>query len=72
VWPENWPAFRLFADLETQWDYAGMGQRANLKYLVLFAKMDRMRLTPEAYDEMEGDIRVLEHAALAVMNAKEA
>ncbi len=60
----------MFASLDTQWDYAGMGSRSGLKYLVLFAKMDRMNLTPEQYDELEDDIREMEHAALEAMNTK--
>lgn len=60
----------LFHSLETQWDYAGMGQRVGLKYLVLFAKMDRLGLAPADYDVLEADIRAMELQALSVMNEK--
>lgn len=70
VWPENWPAFLLFHSMETQWDCAGMGQRMNLKYLVLYADLDRMGLSAAEFEEMKQDIRTMELAALAAMNDK--
>lgn len=66
VWPENWQAFRLLADIQTQWRGAGGG----LDYNVLFHKMDRMKLNPEEYDELECDIRAMEQAAMLVMREK--
>lgn len=69
VWPENWPCMVLFSDLQTQWRSAGMGL-IGLDYNVLFAKMDRMTLTASEYDELEADIRTMEHAALVAMNEK--
>lgn len=47
-----------------------MGQRVGLKYLVLFAKLDRMRLSADDYSQFEDDIRTMEHAALSAMNVK--
>lgn len=63
VFPENWPAFELFDALRTQWR-VGFGVRTGLDYNVLFRKLDRMGLAPEAYDAMESDIRVMERAVL--------
>lgn len=60
VWPENWQAFRLLCDIQTQWRGAGGG----LDYNVLFRKMDRMGLTPEQYDNLENDIREMEFEVL--------
>lgn len=71
VWPENWPTFLLFSELETQWNFAASGHRTGLQYLVLFAKLDRMALPPDEYDETEHDIRAMELAALAAMNEPE-
>jgi hypothetical protein len=70
VWPENQRAYFLFLDLQTQWR-VGMGGATGLDYLVLFAKLDRMKLTDEEADELEGDIRVMEHEALRAMSERE-
>jgi hypothetical protein len=69
VWPENWPAFELFAYMQTQWRM-GMGGPTGLDYNVLLHKMDRMRLSSADYEQMEADVQVMEHAALAEMNQK--
>jgi hypothetical protein len=69
VWPENYRAFNLFCDLQTQWRI-GVGGATGLDYGVLFHKMDRMRLGEEEYDQIERDIRVMEFEALSVMNKK--
>jgi hypothetical protein len=70
VWPENWQAFDLFRALSTQWR-VGMAGPTGLDYNTLFHKMDRMRLEPDEYDELEADIRTMEFAALGAMNTKE-
>lgn len=66
VWPENWQAFQLFAYMETQWRI-GMGGATGLDYVVLHHKMDRMNLTPEEYEQLEADVRLMEISALATM-----
>lgn len=66
VWPENERAYRVFADLRTQWRVA-MGGASGLDYNVLFAKLDRMQLSPHEYDELEDDVRTMEYAALERM-----
>jgi hypothetical protein len=38
-----------------------------LDYNVLFRKMDRMGLSAERYDDLEGDIRIMEAEAMAAM-----
>lgn len=70
VWPENWPVFILFTDIQTQWRTSSTGL-IGLDYNVLFRKLDRMNLPPQQYDEIESDIRVMEFAALATLNKKE-
>jgi hypothetical protein len=70
VWPENQRAYFLFADIRTQWRVGAMGP-TGLDYSVLFQKMDRMKLDPEEYDELESDIRAMEYAALEAMAERE-
>ena len=70
VWPENWPSFILMCDIRTQWRGAGMGI-IGLDYNVLYRKLDRMSLTPEQYEDLESDIRVMEAAAMAAMREKD-
>lgn len=69
VWPEIWPVFRLFCDLQTQWR-SGPASLLGLDYNILYRRLDRMNLTPEQYDEWEADIQAMEYTALAVMNEK--
>lgn len=69
VWPENWPAFRLFGKLQTQWR-AGASGVYGLDYNILYSHLDRMGLSPTDYDDWEEDIRTMEFAALAAMNEK--
>ena len=38
-----------------------------LDYNVVYHKMDRMGLTPSEYDDIEGDVRLMEDAALATI-----
>jgi hypothetical protein len=42
-----------------------------LDYNVLYHKMDRMKLDPHEYDELEADIRMMEAAAMAAMRERE-
>jgi hypothetical protein len=70
VWPENERVYFLFLDLQTQWR-VGMGGATGLDYAVLFMKLDRMRLTDEEAEELEQDIRTMEHEALRVMAERE-
>jgi hypothetical protein len=70
VWPENQQAYFLFAEVRTQWRVGAMGP-IGLDYTPLFRKMDRMRLEPDEYDELEADIRTMEFAALEAMNTKD-
>jgi hypothetical protein len=70
VWPENQQAYFLFAEIRTQWRVGAMGP-TGLDYNTLFRKMDRMRLEPDDYDELESDIRTMEFAALEAMLTKD-
>jgi hypothetical protein len=66
VWPENWPAYLLFTSLQTQWN-VGMGGRAGLKYEALYPLLDRQTDTPEQWQQLFDDVRVMEYAALDQM-----
>jgi hypothetical protein len=70
VWPENQRAYFLFSEIRTQWRGGTLGP-TGLDYNTLFHKMDRMRLEPDDYDELEADIRTMEFAALEAMNTKD-
>lgn len=68
VWPENWPVWRLWLEMATQWRYAGMsGTRTGLDYTPLMARMERMRLSDEDWESTFADIRSMELAAMEQM-----
>lgn len=67
VWPENWPTFRLFSMLASQWDVAPMGGRTGLKYPVLFELMDRQGIAGDDWWATFDDVRKMEAAALEAM-----
>jgi hypothetical protein len=72
VWPENWPAWVLFNRMSTQWRSQGMGAGpvVGLDYNVLLRFLDRMGLSDQDYDQMLGDISVLEDAALTEIHTQ--
>ena len=69
IWPETLPVYNLFASICTQWRVSA-GGATGLDYNVLYHKMDRMKLSAEAYDFLESDIQVMEGAALQAMRSK--
>lgn len=66
LWPENWPAFELFSQLQTQWK-VGMAGPTGLDYATLFLLMDRHALAGAAWWQMFDDIRLCEATALKTM-----
>lgn len=69
VWPENWPAYSIFACVTSQWTVAGMtGQRVGLRYEAVYPLLDRTAQSDEDWRELFADIRVLEREALATIN----
>lgn len=66
IWPENQQAYILFSELQTQWRMSMAGP-TGLDYNTLFHKLDRMRLASDEYEDLEGDIRSMEFAALGAM-----
>lgn len=70
VWPDNWPAFVLFCDLQSQWRI-GMGGPTGLDYNVLLTLLARMRLSDAEHDNLFDDVRVMERAALDAISSRE-
>lgn len=66
IWPENAPAFELFALMRTQWD-VGMSGPTGLKYPVLFEMMDRKGVDSDDWWATFDDVRQMEAAALEAM-----
>jgi hypothetical protein len=67
IWPENWPVFRLFCGLQTQWR-PGMAGAVGLVYEAVYPLLDR--LAPRQSDEwaeLLDDIRAMELEAMSVM-----
>lgn len=69
VWPENWPAFDVFAQLDTQWR-TGMNGPTGLDYAALYPLLDRIGLADPDWRQMFDDVRTLESAALAEIRKK--
>jgi len=69
-YPENWPAFRLFAALSTQWRLAPGGEPIGLRYeampplldLMQFDRIDRADLLPR--------LQLMEKEALQLFGEK--
>ena len=70
VWPEHEQAYRLFVGLRTQWR-VGFSGPTGLDYGVLYRDLDRLNLTPEQYEELRQEIRVMESAALDEMHRED-
>ncbi|MCG3784618.1 DUF1799 domain-containing protein [Delftia acidovorans] len=66
IWPENFPAYKLWCKVGSQWRYTMSGP-ASLDYIPLQHELDRMGLDEEDYDALFSDIRVMEFEALAAM-----
>jgi hypothetical protein len=71
LWPENWQPWQTFCELSGQWRIAPSGGAAALDYTPLFMRLERMRLTDEAWEALFFDIRVIEAAALEQMRANQ-
>ena len=67
VYEDNEQAFLLFTFLATQWR-VGMNGKTGLDYLVMYHKMDRMKLDEDDYSQLENDMQVMERSALEEMN----
>ena len=66
VWEENWETVLIFLRLSTQWRYGGMGGAIGLDYPALESVLRMRRVKNRG--EMLDQLRVMERAALGVMN----
>jgi len=67
LWPDNWPAIKLFTTLSTQWRIGANGP-TGLDYNVVFHELDRKGLAGDDYDDMMGALRVIESTALQAIH----
>jgi Phage related hypothetical protein (DUF1799) len=70
VWPENWPAVVFFLKLQTQWVWT-MGACTGLDYARVEAAMRMYRIARAQQAAMMDDLRVMELAALPLINAND-
>lgn len=70
VWPENWPALQMFQRIGTRWNFGAMGGVSGIHWEAVYPLMDRLGLNANEWDALLGDLEIMEHAALEVMNRK--
>lgn len=63
VWPENWPAVRLFEKVRTQWRVS-MNGVVGLDYNVVYPLIDRQTDNAKDWDDLFDAIRTIERGAL--------
>ncbi|EJM92405.1 DUF1799 domain-containing protein [Pseudomonas sp. GM67] len=66
VWPDNWPVFRLFNALGTQWRTGACGA-TGLDYSVIREVASLIGIKKRQIPELFPDLQVMEAEALAVM-----
>ena len=66
VWPDAWPAFRLFDALGTQWRVASGGP-SGLDYTAIPATAAMLGIKRRDLTDIFPDLRVMEVEALAVL-----
>ncbi|WP_460421835.1 DUF1799 domain-containing protein [Pseudomonas sp. ZL2] len=66
VWPDAWPAFRLFEAMSTQWR-TGAGGASGLDYSIIPATAAMLGIKRRDLPEIFPDLRVMEAEALAVL-----
>jgi len=66
VWPDNWPVFRLFNALGTQWR-TGAGGATGLDYTSIRDVASYIGIKKRQIPELFPDLQVMEAEALAVM-----
>lgn len=66
VWPDAWPAFRLFDAMATQWR-VGQGGASGLDYSVIPATASMLGIKRRDLTDIFPDLRIMEVEALAVM-----
>lgn len=66
IWPDNWPVFRLFNALGTQWR-TGAGGATGLDYTSIRDVASYIGIKKRQIPELFPDLQVMEAEALAVM-----
>ena len=66
IWPDNWPVFRLFNALGTQWRTGACGA-TGLDYSVIREVASLIGIKKRQIPELFPDLQVMEAEALAVM-----
>lgn len=69
VWPENWTAVQLFVRCDTQWVWT-MGACLGLDYARVEAVMRISGIPRRRQSELLDEIRIMERAALPLINRK--
>lgn len=67
VWPENWPAFRLFNAMSTQWRTGACGA-TGLDYTAISNVAELIGIKKNQLREIFPDLQVMEAEALLVMS----
>lgn len=65
------PALRMFQRIGSRWVFGAMGGVAGIRWEAVYPLMDRLGLAPAEWDALLGDLEIMEHAAMEVMNRKE-
>ncbi|MDZ5602602.1 DUF1799 domain-containing protein [Pseudomonas sp. RP23018S] len=66
VWPDAWPALRLFEAMGTQWRVAQAGA-SGLDYTAIPATASMLGISRRDLTDIFPDLRIMEVEALAVM-----
>lgn len=66
IWPENWTAVMVFADMQTQWN-VGMGGPIGLRYEAMPMAFQANGVGADRHAEVFAQVRVMERAALRSM-----
>ena len=78
VWEENWQSVMFFAEYcGTQWQHVGVSGMAGVALLAtglnhasVIASLRTLRLPRKRFDEIFADVRIMERAALKVLNER--
>ncbi|WP_397453927.1 DUF1799 domain-containing protein [Pseudomonas sp. NA-150] len=67
IWPDNWPAFRLFNALSTQWRTGAFGA-TGLDYTAIRDVAAFLGIKKKQIQEVFPDLQVMEAEAMLVMS----
>lgn len=61
----------MFQRIGSRWVFGGMGGVAGIRWEAVYPLMDRLGLSNEEWDDLLGDLEIMEQAAMKVMNTKD-